>query len=75
MWATLGPFEKYLYYWVEVNAFALEFETKTNAPSLRLKCEDLFDGDGLDQILKFLILPARDGVSESRNNLIDDFRF
>jgi hypothetical protein len=74
-WETLGPFEKCLYYWAEVNAFALAFEASTTVPWFRLKYEDLFDGDGFERLLQFLDLPALAGGGESRKTVVDEFRF
>lgn len=73
-WDTLVPFEKCLYYWCEVNAFALALQSRLDAPWLRLRHEDLFRGDGLDQLLGFLQLPPRESILHRRGAVIDDNR-
>lgn len=71
-WETLAPFEKCLYYWSEVNAFALEQQSRLQVPWLRLRYEDLFDGDGLGRLLEFLELPSRESLLRRRAERIDD---
>jgi hypothetical protein len=73
-WDTLAPFEKCLYYWTEVNAFALALQSRLDAPWLRLRHEDLFDGDGLGRLLEFLQLPPRETILRRRCEVIDDNR-
>jgi hypothetical protein len=52
-WPGLSPYEKALFYWLEVNAFALRLERKTDAPWLRIRFEDLFHVDALKALLAF----------------------
>lgn len=75
LWAELSPFEKCLYYWAEVHAFALDLQTRLDARWLRLKYEDVFGGDGIQQLLSFLELPAREVVFEQRTTHVDQFRY
>lgn len=74
-WDGLSPYEKCLYYWSEVNALGIDTHEETQAPWLVLKYEDLFHGDGLEDLLDFLDLPARPGIFEDRAALDDDHRF
>lgn len=73
-WDALAPFEKCLYYWSEVNAFALALQARLDTPWLRLRYEDLFAGDGLERLLEFLHLPARGPILHRRRKVIDQHR-
>jgi hypothetical protein len=73
-WDTLAPFEKCLYYWAEVNAFALALQSRLDVPWLRLRYEDLFHADGLDRLLEFLQLPPRQAILDRRREVIDAHR-
>jgi hypothetical protein len=74
-WEELSPFEKCVYYWTEVNALALETGRQVKTPWLRLAYEDLFWGDGLEDLLAFLDLPARPDIFETRSELLDNYRY
>jgi len=74
-WESLKPYEKCLYYWLEVNALAMEMEEAQNSPWLRLRAEDLFGTDGLDQLLRFLDLPLQKRIHASRGTPEDQFRY
>jgi len=74
-WQQLSPFEKCLYYWTEVNALALDLETKMDLPWLRLSYEDLFAGDGLSRLLQFLELPHSQELFAARKEPYDEFRY
>ena len=74
-WATLSPFEKYLFYWCEVHAFSLDLESRLDVPWLRLRYEDLFDGDVLVRLVDFLELPHRAGIFSHRTALVDRYQF
>lgn len=70
-WPVLTPFEKSLYYWLEVNALALALEAQSGLPWLRLRFEDLFAGDGLERLLGFLGLPTDPALAALRDQRID----
>jgi hypothetical protein len=70
-WASLSAFEKCLYYWTEVNALGLSLANAPDVPCLRVRFEDLFDGDALPRLLDFLGLPWRDELLRHRRNRID----
>lgn len=74
-WESLSPLEKCLYYWLEVNALALEIEARTPAPWLGARYEELFGGDALQEVLAFLELPHLDQVFQERNTSVDEHRF
>ena len=73
-WARLPPFEKCLYYWAEVNAFALRQETALGVPWLRIAYEGLFEGDGLADLHAFLGIPDR-AAGVARDMRVDAHRF
>ena len=74
VWEGLPPFEKCLYYWAEVNAFALRQETELGVPWLRIAYEDLFAGEGLLRLHAFLGLPeGATGVMPGER--VDEQRF
>ena len=71
MWSSLTPYEKALYWWLEVNAFALRLEARTTAPWLRVRFEDMPQPAMLDAILDFAGAP-RD--HDPLPGAIDEFR-
>lgn len=73
-WEGLSPFEKCLYYWTELNLFALEFCAGTVPPCLLLRYEDVFERDGLFELLRFLNLPDREMMGPSRGEVKDRYR-
>jgi hypothetical protein len=74
-WAALSAYEKCLYYWAEVNQFALSLQPEYQAPWLRIRFEDLFADGALDKALRFMELPSRAGIFESRSKPLDRFRY
>ena len=75
LWGQMTPFEKCLYYWTEVNALGLEWESSLNLPWLRLKYEDLFEGEGLNTLLSFLDLPLQESIVNERQTPVDRFHY
>lgn len=74
-WDRLHPYEKCLYYWGEVNQFALDQEKSLDVPWFRLYYEDLFHGKGLESLLQFLELPSRETVFNQIDQTVDRFRY
>lgn len=72
-WKDMNPFEKSLYYWLEVNAFALQLEKVQTVPWLRLKFEDLFYSNGLAKLLDFLMVKSLPKLQQ--NSVIDKFHY
>ena len=67
-WTTLTPYEKSLYYWLEVNALGCD------VASLRVRYEDLFEPQTLDHILAFAGLEsAAKGEATSPQQVVDRF--
>jgi hypothetical protein len=73
-WAALTPFEKCLYYWLEVNAFGVNQQTQLGVPWLRLRYEDLFAGDGLQRLTEFLELPVQQSTHLRIDQQVDEYR-
>jgi hypothetical protein len=71
-WASLNPYEKTLFYWAEVTAFALELEQRTGAPWLRVRFEDLFEDCTLRRILDFAGWGALD-ASHADQRTVDEY--
>ncbi|MGA8808001.1 MAG: hypothetical protein WB973_08990 [Thermoanaerobaculia bacterium] len=57
-WTTLTAYEKSLYYWAEVNAFAIRLRETADVPWMQLRIEDLFAGQRIDELLDFAGLQA-----------------
>jgi hypothetical protein len=57
-WASLTSYEKSLFYWAEVNAFALHLQT-AGVPWMRWRIEDLSRGEGLKELLAFAGLDSQ----------------
>ena len=74
-WDGLSPFEKCLFYWSEVHAFAIDLRSRLDTPWLTLRYEDLFYGDGLARLLEFLDLPRRPSILGQRSEVVDAFRY
>jgi hypothetical protein len=66
-WAEITPYEKTLYYWLEVNALGCD------VASLRVRYEDLFEPGTIDHILGFAGLDAANGEAIDGQQLVDRF--
>ncbi len=76
-WAHMTPFEKCLYYWLEVNALGTgaRYDERIGVPCVRISYENLFGGDGLEQLLDFLELPRNETLRAARIEPVDQFRY
>lgn len=75
-WESMTPYEKALYYWLEVNALGEEMTDRgRDVPSLTVRYEDLFRCDALERLLAFANAPrgARDAGAEGEH--VDRFHF
>lgn len=76
-WNSMSEFEKCLFWWTEVNDFALKLSrTFKSVPWLCLKYENVFSEDGgseLARLLTFLSLPVRDRFLNARTKTIDEY--
>lgn len=71
-WRGLHPFERALYFWAEVHAFALRQQSVLGVPWLRLDTRELFTVDGLGRLAAFLGIAAPPTLLEARHEVIDD---
>lgn len=69
-WSVMNPYEKALFYWAEVNAFALRLQRSVTVPWMQVRFEDLLHGDALPRMLAFAGL---DGTTETAG-IVDEFR-
>jgi hypothetical protein len=79
-WETLHPVERCLYYWGEVNAFGLAAERTLGVSWLRLRYEDLFHGDGLARLGRFIDLPpsgvaGAGATADAGRERVDEFHY
>lgn len=68
-WDSMTPYEKSLYYWLEVNALACALPE-----ALRIRYEELFEASTLDRFLAFAGLGGADGAI-APERLVDRFRY
>jgi hypothetical protein len=73
-WGRLTPIEKCLYYWTEVNAFALRIRCPAQS-WLTVSYENLFSGNGLMDLLDFLELSPNPEVLAYRARCVDEYRY
>src|ERR1051325_8576039 len=71
-WPSLTPYEKSLFYWLEVNAFGLRVEQQTSAPWLPVRFEALVRGDALPRVLEFAGARGRDAATPG---MVDRFHY
>ncbi len=74
-WARMDEYEKCLYFWAEINAYALELESALGMPWLRLKSEALFTPPGLERLLDFLALPQRPEIQRALGQRVDSHQY
>lgn len=74
-WSDMSEFEKCLFWWTEINHFALRLRGSfPSVPWLSLRFEDVFCDKGerqLEKLLAFLDLPARSGFLNSLSRKTD----
>jgi hypothetical protein len=74
IWSDLTPYEKCLFHWAEINAYAFELQDKfPEVPFYRLKTEDMLDGSSgtLRSLLEFINLPYRLGIEDALSKVVD----
>lgn len=71
-WSRMSPFEKSLYYWLEVNAFGKSARSELGVPWLTLSFDELFSLDAQQRLMKF-VGPAREELESPA--VVDDARF
>ena len=77
-WESMSDFQKCLYFWTEINSWALDLRAKcSNVPWLSLKFEDIFGQNGdadLRRLLEFLDFPINDKFIKARAKRLDRYR-
>lgn len=74
-WAGLHPFERSLFFWAEVHAFALRWQQGAGVPWLRLDAAELFTAPGLARLAAFLGLTAGPELQAATQEVVDEHRF
>lgn len=74
-WQSMSHYERCLYFWAEVNALGLEIEKSADVPWLRVRFEDIMNGDGLAELLNFLELPVRQQIFDARSKRVDSVSY
>jgi len=74
-WPSMTPYEKSLYYWLEVNSLAVEMTERRDVPSLTIRYEDLFAGDALDRFLIFANAPLENRDRAAEREHVDRFHY
>jgi hypothetical protein len=73
-WGHMSPYEKCLFWWTEVNMFALEFEERLpHIPLLRVKSEEMLAGDPgvLERLVEHMGLPFDERWPERTRRQVD----
>lgn len=76
-WNTMTEYEKCLFWWTEVNLYALEFaRAHPGVPVYRVRYEDLFTSPGaLTGLLEFLELDAQQFDRDRVSVVVDQFQW
>lgn len=74
-WPALTPYEKALYYWTELNAFALRLQEVAGVSWLTLRIEDLFRGQGIAGLFEFVGASAASASDPRDVKPIDEFHY
>ncbi len=77
-WPQMNAYEKCIYFWTEVNLYALELKKRfTDVPFYSMKSEDLLQGppESLQALTAFLGLPYREKLAEGRSSRVDQYNF
>ena len=76
-WDKMTQFSKCLFWWTEINNFALEFhKSSTDLPWFSMRFEDVFSEEGsshLEDLISFLELPKREAFTNSLSDKVDQF--
>ena len=74
-WNTMSQFEKCLFWWTEINQFALDLQRDFESiPWMSLKYEEIFSknsNNGLRRLVNFINLPERESFFNSRSQKTD----
>jgi tetratricopeptide (TPR) repeat protein len=78
LWNSMSPYEKCLFWWTEINRYALELQEKlSDIPFLQVRFEDLVGQSTktLEELITFLCLPLRQNLYATNDTKIDYYRF
>lgn len=73
-WPSLTMYEKCLYWWTEINAYALELQVRYPEIDFHfVRFEDLFssDNNALQELIEFMGLPYRDDLDKLKGEPVD----
>lgn len=74
-WGALHPFERALFFWAEVHAFALRQQTLGDVPWLRLEVKELFAAPGQARLAEFLGIEASDALRAAADEVVDEHHY
>lgn len=74
-WANMSPFDKCIYYWMEINTFGKVWQASQNVPWLTIKFEEMFSQDGLQELHDFIELEHNSMNPEFFNKSVDQFKY
>jgi sulfotransferase family protein len=78
VWAEMGMYEKCLFWWTEINLYALELKERRPDIEFRLvRYEDLFgpDTQALEDLTRFMSLAYDPSIQESRLENVDRYHW
>lgn len=77
-WITMGMYEKCLFWWTEINLYALELkERRPDIEFSLVRYEDLFDSNTqtLENLIRFMNLAYEPSIQEFRLKNVDRYRW
>lgn len=74
-WPALHPFERALYFWAEVHAYALRQQTAVGVPWLRVEMQELFTAAGSERLAGFLGLARGAELHAAAREVVDEHHF
>ncbi|MFN2285038.1 MAG: sulfotransferase domain-containing protein [Anaerolineae bacterium] len=77
-WEELTTFEKCLFWWTEINAYALEVRSIFDAAQYHfVRFEDIFanEGSALEELTDFIGLPYRHVLGKRKAKCVDTFKY
>jgi len=74
-WPRLHAFERALYFWAEVHAFALRWQVIADVPWLRVEMKELFTPAGLARLTGFLDLGCGPELLGAAQDVVDEHHF
>jgi hypothetical protein len=75
IWPELHAFERCLYFWAEVNAFALRWEKGAGVPWLRVDAAELFRPEGIARVAAFALGATGRAEVRADGDVADEHHF